>query len=141
MLGYQEFPAIITALVTTLSEADGLSGVTMVDGPRTPRRARGGGRGRPGGVLRDDRVPRHRAQRSGGADRRPSPEGDAENASWNADTFPFALFFASAEGEDMTEEDWRRLLEHDVSHGEKLEMLLLAQSVNVRAPSPRIPKD
>ncbi|WP_017590917.1 hypothetical protein [Nocardiopsis ganjiahuensis] len=33
MTGYQEFPEIIDALVTALTEADELSGVTVVDGP------------------------------------------------------------------------------------------------------------
>lgn len=68
------------------------------------------------------------------------PTEKHEDAAWNPETFPLALFTASAEDEEMTEDDWRRLLEHDVSHGEKLEMMLLAQSVNVRAPSDQIPK-
>lgn len=33
MTGYQEFPEIIDALVTTLTEAEELTGATIVDGP------------------------------------------------------------------------------------------------------------
>lgn len=68
------------------------------------------------------------------------PAEDDKDSAWNPETFPLALFTASAEAEEMGEDDWRQLLEHDVSHGEKLEMMLLAQSVNVRAPSSHIPK-
>jgi hypothetical protein len=68
------------------------------------------------------------------------PARKGEDEAWNEETFPRALFFASA-GDDLSAQEWGEFLDDRCSQAERDMLLLAAQQVNVRAPSLAIPKD
>lgn len=63
---------------------------------------------------------------------------DDEQVHYNTETFPPALL-AECVGGDLTPEEWQEALT-DCSYGEKQELLIIVQALNVRGPASSIPK-
>ncbi|WP_067967533.1 hypothetical protein [Nocardiopsis trehalosi] len=71
----------------------------------------------------------------------PPRKDHEDDDAWNTETFPRALFLECVEGvADMSAADWEAFLDENCSEGERGELLLTAQVVNVRAPGSQVPK-